>query len=288
MQIINDYDLSKATTFHVGGVAKKLYIPNHENELLELLNSELKNEKKLYILSAGSNLLINDNKVFDKVISVREIDKNIINKANGEYYVGASCRIQHVITTINKDGYGGFEELVSLPALFGGIIYMNAGIGAKNSSLFTISDFVVRVKVIDIENKKVIWLDKKDCEFSNRHSLFHNNKYIILGADIKCNKQDISISKERINNRLKKCKTKFERGKGCFGTCFKNANGKLLKIVAKKYPKHGGISFGKINKNWLVNDGSGTFNDTMFLINKCKIIHKILGQKIICEIIIWE
>ena len=288
MKIIDNYELKNGTTFHIGGIAKKLFIPENEYEILSLLDNELKNEKKIFILSGGSNLLINDDKVFENVISTKEVDKNIINNDNGKYYIGASCRIQNIIKKLNNDGYGGFEELISLPALFGGIIYMNAGIGSKSTSIFTISDFIIKVKVIDIKNRKIIWLNKTECEFSNRYSLFHNNNYIILGAIIKVKKQDILKSQERIKNRLKKCKNMFEWGNGCFGTCFKDANNKLLEITAKIFPKHGGISFGKNNYNWLVNNGDGTFKDAIFLIKKCKLIHKIFRKKINCEVIIWE
>lgn len=287
MKIEKNYDLSKSTTFHIGGIARNYYIPNSEEELINLLKTYLINEERIYIISGGSNILINDKKIFDNVISAKNIDEKIEKIEKGKYYIGCSARIQKVIKTINRDGYGGFEELVSLPALFGGIIYMNAGIGSKNDSLFTISDFIEKVKVIEYSTKEIKWLDKDECNFSHRYSIFHNNNYFILGAKIKVNEQEEEKSKKRIMERLEKSK-KYDRGKGCFGTCFSEANNKLLHIVSFIYRRKGSIRFAKNNKNWLVNDGKGTFDDTMYIIKKCKKIHKAFHRKITCEVIVWS
>ena len=283
---IDNYELSKKTTFHIGGLAKKLYIPESEKELISLLKKELKNEK-IYIISGGSNLLINDNKVFDHVIDAKSVDDSIKKISEGKYYIGCSNKIQKVINEINKDGYGGFEELVSLPALFGGIVCMNAGTGSRKAPLFTISDFIVEVKVIDINKKEIKWMKKKDCEFGHRHSIFQNGSYFILGAIIKVKKQPIEKSKERIKNRLSRTK-RCEYGKGCFGTCFSVGSSKLLRIVSLLTIDKKGVYQSKNNSNWLVNDGTGTYNKTMKIINRCIRIHKLFHKNIECEVRIWK
>lgn len=242
----------------------------------------------IYILSGGSNLLINDQKEFENVIYMKDVDRNLKQIKDDLFYVGCSLKIQEVINGINELNYGGIEELYSLPALFGGIIYMNAGIGGKTTSSFTISDFIVRVKVLNKETKKIEWIKKEDCQFSHRKSMFHNDKYIILGAECKFKKQDIKKSKEIIQERLKFCKEKQEIGHGAFGTCFSTADSRLLKIVSKLKHKKGNIRFSSKNNNWFVNDGNGTFKDTMFLINKCIKLHKLFRKKIECEVKIWD
>lgn len=279
-------DLSKKTTFKIGGIAKNFYIPDSIEELKKLINT-LKHQK-YYIISGGSNLLINDQKTFENVISMENVDKSIENKNNGNFYIGASNRIQDVINHINKNGYGGIEELFSLPAMFGGIIYMNAGIGSQLNPLFTIADFITKVKVINRENLQIEWIEQKDCNFKHRYSKFHNNKYIILGAECKFYKQTLEESKIKIKNRIKHCKEKQEWGKGCFGTCFSVANRKLLKVQSLINHKKQGVYQSKINSNWLVNSGNGTYNDAIKIINKAKKLHKIFKKNIKCEVIIWE
>ena len=58
MILKKNVDLSKKTTFHVGGIAKNYYIPENSDEMLEIL-CKLK-DTDFKIISGGSNILIND------------------------------------------------------------------------------------------------------------------------------------------------------------------------------------------------------------------------------------
>ena len=283
-----EVDLSKKTTFKIGGIAKHFFIPESELELIELIKKLKKRNESWYILSGGSNLLINDEKKFDNVIYMMNIDTNIKMIEDGYFYIGASNRIQKVIQEINKFGYGGFEELFCLPAMFGGIIYMNAGIGGRNNVRFNISDFVIKVKVLDIESEKIVILNKKECNFEYRKSIFKNGKYIILGAEIKLKKQEIQHSNDRIKKRIEYCKINQEWGKGCFGSCFSMYSSKVLKILSLFYRNTKGVRMAKNNSNWMVNDGTGRYKDAIKIINKCNLCHKLLHKKIEIEVIIWK
>ena len=244
MELIENYHLKNATTFKVGGFAKKLFIPENEKELAQVVGQLVSLGAKLYILSGGSNLLINDLKEFECVISMEKACLELNHVGNGVFYIGASNRIQRVICFMNTIQYGGIEELFGLPAMFGGIIYMNAGIGAKEKSLFTISQFIKRVKVIDIKDMELKWLDCCQCEFSHRSSIFQSGRYVILGAEVAMLPQSMEMSERRISERIHYCKENQIWGKGCFGTIFSEANWRLLKMVSliskHKYNNFGG------------------------------------------------
>ena len=286
MKIEHNVDLSKKTTFHIGGIATNFYIPTNEKELINLIK-KIKNEK-FYILSGGSNLLINDKKKFKHVIYMGKVNNEILKQEKNIFYIGCSLRIQKVIKTINSYGYGGIEELYSLPAMFGGIIYMNAGIGAKNKSLFTISKFINSVKVYNIEKETIEWIDNQCCNFGHRKSLFQNNKYVILGAKCEFYEQSLEKSQERIKERIKKFYSQHEMGKGTFGSIFSENSSKLLKLYSFIKPNKGSIHFGKKNSNWLVNEGNGKYVDAIYLIDNCKKIHKFFRKNIECEVRIWD
>jgi UDP-N-acetylmuramate dehydrogenase len=68
MTILQDEQLAKYTTVKVGGIARNFYIPDTREELVDTLNS-LAGET-YYLLGGGSNLLINDKKIFTHVISL--------------------------------------------------------------------------------------------------------------------------------------------------------------------------------------------------------------------------
>lgn len=292
MIIQNNVHLASKTTMKIGGYADIFYIPETEEELIQVSQRIYDEKRKLYILSGGSNLLINDERSFDEIVYMGNACQDMIELGDGRFYIGASNRIQKVISFVNDYEYGGFEGLIGLPALFGGIVYMNAGIGGANNSLFTIGDFVEKVKAWDLQSKMLVEIPSDKCEFGHRHSLFHNQRYLILGAFIKCKSINREESKKVIEMRLKHCREKFEYGKGCFGTCFSSVNYRILKVVSfydriRKIGK-GRVTFGMNNLNWLVNHGGGTYRDAIGIINVCKRMHRLCNQKIKCEIVIWE
>lgn len=131
LQYQENEPLAKHTTFKMGGTAIRYYIPENENELLDVIT----NNKNYLIISGGSNLLINDTKEFPCVIDMHKACTELKQIENGVFYIGASVRIQKAIRFINSCGYGGIEFLFSLPALVGGCIYMNAGRGADKSCI---------------------------------------------------------------------------------------------------------------------------------------------------------
>ena len=287
MKKLKNVDLSKKTTFKVGGIARNYYIPDSPRELCYIVDN-IGNEA-YYVISGGSNLLINDNRVYEHVISMMSVDKSLENLNNGCFYIGASNRIQNVISFVNECGYGGFEELIGLPALFGGIIYMNAGIGGRERVLFNISDFILRVKCFDRSSKKIIWIGAEKCDFLYRHSIFMDNRYIIVGAEIKCNPQSKVDSQERIRKRREYCKNKQVWGKGCFGSCFSAKDNRLLKFTyaISKFTLRG-IYVSKNNSNWIINNGKANYRETIRYISMCEFIHHVFHKDIQREICIWD
>lgn len=280
----NNISLKKYNTLHINAIAKKFFIPENELELVSLLEKLNKKNEKYNILSGGSNVLVNDNSEYDNIIHMIKVDKSKQNLNDGKFYIGASNRIQEVIRYVNNAGYGGFEELYCLPALFGGIIYMNAGIGGKEKTLLNISEFIYRVKVLNVNTRIIEWFSREQCQFEHRKSIFHNNEYIILGAEIVLKNQDKKSSEARIQKRIEYCKKNQEWEQGCFGTCFSIASYRVLKLAKMIMRKSGQIHFGKNNCNWLVNHGNGTYKDAIKLINLCFFLHKITFRKIELEV----
>ncbi|NLY04320.1 MAG: FAD-binding protein [Campylobacter sp.] len=286
MKILNDISLKKYTTIKIAGVAKELFFPQSEKDL----NDWFKKNKNspLYILGGGSNLLINDEKIFEKVLCLKELDTRIIKLEDGRYYVGASVFLPKFIKTINKDGFGGIEYLFSVPALIGGAIFMNAGRGKKYN--LSISDYIEDVIVYDYAlNEKKVY-KKEECYFGYRNSRFKNEKSIILGANFKFDSFPIEELDQKRKERVSLAKkTQDSRGGYNFGSVFKKNNKyimKLVKILPIGYKN--GVSFSSKTSNWLINKGDGTFKQAIKLINFVEILHKILFLKIEKEIIIWE
>lgn len=283
MKVLHNESLKEYTTIRIGGIAKNFYIPESRNELISLL--KILKDKKYYILGGGSNLLINDKKVFENVISVKSFDKSIKSLGYGIYYVGASVRIQKLIDTINSHGYGGIEYLYSVPGLVGGTIAMNAGRGKKYKS--SISDYIIDVHAYIDGDIKI--LNKEECCFDYRNSIFKNKNYVILGSTFKFEQIDIEESTKRRFERLKLVKNKQDRSKYNFGTVFMQGDPRIMLLMKRIHPGYkNGVAFSRKTSNWLINYGEGTYEQAIKLIRRVQLLHKILGKKAIPEVIIWE
>ena len=285
MEVICNESLKKYTTIKIGGIAKRLYIPESTDELIELINKL--NSSKLYIISGGSNLLINDEKVFEEVISLKKMDDSIKKLNNGRYYVGASVRLQKLINFINCDGYGGIEYLYSLPALVGGAIAMNAGRGRAHN--LCISDYLEEIYVYDYENHVSKVMKKEECQFEYRNSIFKKNKLIVVGAIFNFDKMNKEETKKLKEERIELVKKLQDSSGYNFGSVFRKYNKYVMQIIKMiSFGNKNGVRFSKKTSNWIINNGDGSYKQVCVLIDKVIKIHRILKKDILLEVVRWD
>ena len=212
-----------------------------------------------------------------------EVSKDIRNMGNGRYYCGASVRIQKLISVINQDGYGGIEELVSVPAMIGGMIYMNASIG---NDAVVLSDYIVSVDVLCQGKRKS--LSKEECGFTHRSSKFHSNACVIIGAEFQFPEQPFEVSEQKRKKRLEACKQKLDFSGNNFGSLFKQCDYKLMSRLARLGVKRGKVSLSRKTTNWLLNNGGGTYKQAMSVIKICKCFHRLFGKNAELEVCVWD
>lgn len=274
MVVLTNEDLCKHTTMKLGGKANHFYIPENEDELMQLISSL--DRAKRYIISGGSNLLINDKKTFKNVISLRDVDNRIIDLGQGKYYVGASVRIQKFIRVAQQNEYGGLEFLFSVPGMVGGLVVMNAGRGKVWNQ--NISNYILSVRVL--KDKKIMELTKEECGFDYRTSRFLTEDTIVLGVTLQLNKDNKQHIEELITERMDAVKNSQDRGLPNFGSVFYNSNAKIMSILMRlAIGNKSGIHFSKITPNWMVNEGKGTFQEAISLINIVKALHKLFHKE---------
>lgn len=284
MKIFKNQNLSTYTTFKVGGIAENLYIPESVEELTGLL----KTLNDIKFIGGGSNLLINDTKIYKSVICFREFDKSITNLGKGCFKAGASVRLQEFIITMNKLGYGGLEYLISVPGLLGGAIFMNAGRGKDYN--MSISDCITNVTIF--HNGRIETLNKESCKFSYRSSIFKETlqgSYIILSAELRLLAMDTTECDRKRKERIEFCSKHQDNTAPNFGTVFCNANQKIMSLFCKfPFGKADGICFSKKTVNWMLNYNNGRYQDAVGLIKRVKLLHRLLGMDCRTEIIIWD
>ena len=279
MKIEQEVELKQYTTFRMGGVVSTLYCPETEMELIDLV---LEKSPKYYI-GGGSNIIAN-NRRFDEVVSLKYFNNSIEYLGEGIFMVGASVRLQKLISTINEYDRGGIEYLFSVPGLVGGAVVMNAGRGKDYHAC--ISDYILKVKVL--KDGEVTWVSKDVCSFGYRTSIFQNGNYIVLAVEFQFPEMDQEKTAQMKAERIALCRQKQDNCAPNFGTVFCEAN-KLIMQMFKYLPigTEEGISYSKKTTNWMLNKG-GNFIAAVTLIEKVERMHKAFGQKCRREVIIWE
>lgn len=282
MKTESNVNLAQYTTFRMGGTAETLYTPESPEELKSLLD---RIPRPWYSVGGGSNLLINDRKTFPHVINLREFSRDIIPRGEGKYRVGASVRLQQLITAINQEGYGGIEYLYSVPGLVGGAVYMNAGRGEKFHQC--ISDYILSVEVLQDGERKT--LSKQECGFAHRRSVFQSEEMFILSVEFAFKEVAPDEAKRQREERIALCREKQDTSKPNYGTVFCVADRKIMKLFCHPLlGKKGGVRFSGKSPNWMLNAEKGSFRDAVVLLKRVERLHKLLHKKCRREVIIWE
>jgi|SRR3989344_3183165 len=206
--------LAKHTTFKIGGPAK-FFIIVHKTELLVGLLGYLAGEGVDYlVLSGGSNLLLNDDGYDGLVIKIATNNPPQMTPAASGFdmEIEAGVSLGLVVSLAAKNGLAGMDWAVGVPGSFGGAIRGNAGAMGKDISMPTQWVEVWR-------DGEVLRLNKDECKFGYRESLFKFNKDVVLRAGIHLEPGDKQKIMENMQAHLKQRKhTPFPSA----GSFFKN------------------------------------------------------------------
>lgn len=182
----SDVDLSPLHTLATKASAKKLYYVRSINDIKDLQDSGVFNEKYL-ILGNGSNLYF-ENDFDGSIIKIRPYDRNNINQGiviieneNNQEYVTVSVSgginwDDWVEYSIQK-GWIGLENLSLIPGTVGAAPIQN--IGAYGVE---VKDHINQIIGWDIRKGEKTVLSNCNCTFNYRDSIFKNtlkNQFII-------------------------------------------------------------------------------------------------------------
>jgi len=265
-----DYCLKNHTWFNIGGNAKIFFVPETLAELRDFLLNIKKDHNNLFIMGAGSNLLISDNtkdRIFIKL--GKNFNKLSLTKDN---VVIAGCSIldKNVSDFACENHLSGLEFLSCIPGSVGGGIRMNSGCFGTE-----FKDVLLSVQVMDF-NGRVYTINSKDINFDYRKTDLSKN-LIFLSASFKTIKKKRNEIIENIYMLKEKKKNSQPLRVKTGGSTFKNPISQSEKKVWEliKDSVDNKISFGdaKISEkhsNFFVNSKNATFENMYNLINFVK------------------
>ena len=244
---ISDKEMKNLTSMKTGGVAKECYFPENEDELCEIIKNLKAASKKYIVLGNMSNVLLPDGEIDASLIVTTDM-KRVEMTSETTVYAEAGASFTALSLDMCKKGLSGLEFAYGIPGSLGGAIFMNAGAYGGE-----ICECVKCVKALDNDGN-IVTFSKEECDFSYRHSVFHENGFVILGAEMTLTESDaekcVSAAKELMQKRIDKqpleypsCGSTFKRPEGYFaGALIEEANLKGYSVSgAQVSEKHAGF-----------------------------------------------
>ena len=265
-KIIYNEELKKKNWFNIGGKAKVFFKVNDLKDLVDLLKT-LKNKEKIFIIGAGSNVLITD-EVYDGIVIKLGKNFNRLSLLNEDIIISGTAVLDKKLADYAADNsLSGFEFLSCIPGTIGGGIKMNAGCFGQE-----IKDILVSIQAIDkIGNVLTIPVDKINFDYRNNNL---PDNLIFLSASFKGKKKDSEEIKEKMlqlkNKKDKNQPTKIKTSGSTFKNPIKQTDKKVWELIKESVPLN--ISFGDAcisekHSNFFVNKGNAKFTDMKKLID---------------------
>ena len=268
-KLVFNYDLKKTNWFNIGGKTKVYFKPESLNELISFLKEFGKTEK-LFILGAGSNILINDGIFNGVVIKLGKNFSNISLLPNKTIVAGSATSDKNLSSFALENNISGLEFLSCIPGTVGGGLRMNSGCFKKE-----FKDILVSVQAVD-RMGKVLTIPVSKIKFSYRGNDLDKD-LIFLSASFKGEFKE----KRKIQEYMKVIKnkkdytqpTKIKTGGSTFKNPIKQTDQKVWELIKKSVPldtKFGDAEISKKHCNFFVNNNKATFEDMKKLIEFVK------------------
>jgi len=268
-KLVFNYDLKKTNWFNIGGKTKVYFKPESLNELISFLKEFGKTEK-LFILGAGSNILINDGIFNGVVIKLGKNFSNISLLPNKTIVAGSATSDKNLSSFALENNISGLEFLSCIPGTVGGGLRMNSGCFKKE-----FKDILVSVQAVD-RMGKVLTIPVSKIKFSYRGNDLDKD-LIFLSASFKGEFKE----KRKIQEYMKVIKnkkdytqpTKIKTGGSTFKNPIKQTDQKVWELIKKSVSldtKFGDAEISKKHCNFFVNNNKATFEDMKKLIEFVK------------------
>tara|TARA_Y100000590_G_scaffold444407_1_gene575101 strand:- start:38 stop:949 length:912 start_codon:yes stop_codon:yes gene_type:complete len=268
-KLVFNYNLKNTNWFNIGGKTKAYFKPESLNELIFFLKEFGKTEK-IFILGAGSNILINDGIFNGVVIKLGKNFSNISLLPNKTIVAGSAASDKSLSSFALENSISGLEFLSCIPGTIGGGLRMNSGCFKKE-----FKDILVSVQAVD-RMGKVLTIPISKIKFSYRGNDLDKN-LIFLSASFKGNfkeKREIQEYMESIKNKKDYTQpTKIKTGGSTFKNPIKETDQKVWELIKKSVPldtKFGDAEISKKHCNFFVNKNNATFKDMKKLIEFVK------------------
>ena len=260
MIILENHNMKNHSNMKIGGIAKKFIYVEDKNELKDIFE----NNKNIFLIGNGTNTLIDDKELDITFVSLKKLT-DIEEIEEGKIKVYSGLDFNKLISYMNINNYSGFENLAGIPGSVGGMVYMNGG--AYGSEIF---DCIEEIEIFD-ENHEIRTLKKEDINFSYRNTEIQEKKWVVISATFRF-KRGFDLEKVIEIQKLRESKQPLDKPN--LGSTFKNPKGdfsaRLISEAGLKGFKVGGAEVSTKHPNFIINNGTATFEDILGILDVVK------------------
>ncbi len=182
-------ELSKYTSFRVGGPASKIVQVSTEAEIIAAI--EAAGDSPILIMGGGTNVLISDKGFAGTVIRIsnNSVQSEVDACSGATLTIGAGEDWDTFVQTTIDRGFAGLETLSGIPGTVGAAPIQN--IGAYGHE---VAEFITRVRTYDRQEKALKTFTNSECQFSYRNSYFkaHPGRYVVLDVQFQIRRGEFS------------------------------------------------------------------------------------------------
>lgn len=280
-KIFTNEPMSKHTSFKIGGPAEIFVKINNVEELKLIIKISKQAEVPITVVGNGSNLLVSDDGIRGIVLKI-EFDKIEIEES-GKLKVGSGVKLAFLAQKCLKEKLEGVEFASGIPGTIGGAIRMNAG--AHGSEM---KDIVKKITCMTRDGKIQV-ISNEEAKFEYRNSIFSQNDYIILEAEIQLKKGNPEEIRSKMDEYATYRKEKQPIEYPSAGSTFKRGNdfitAKLIDECGLKGYQIGGAQVSEKHAGFIINKENATAEDVKQLMKYVEEqVYNKFGKKIEPEI----
>ena len=259
--------MARHTTFRIGGPARLMALPKTRDQAIAVVRAAAEREIAPFFMGNGSNLLVPDEGTERFVVKTAD-GLTGCSREGTEITADSGVTLAHLAVFAREQGLAGLEFAHGIPGTLGGAVTMNAG--AYGGEMVQV---VKRVTFLT-EEGAVEDLDGAQCAFRFRHSVFSDERRLILGATLALAPDDPARIQARMEELMAKRKGKQPLEYPSAGSTFKRPEGyfaaALIDQCGLKGLTVGGAQVSEKHAGFVINRGGATCVDVLALVEQIK------------------
>ena len=266
LTLLENEPMNVHSSFRIGGPVRALAVPEDVMSLSRICAVLKENHLAPMILGNGTNILFPDEGLKDLfIISTEKLTKMFL--LDGEtIYAEAGVPLAKLAGFAHQNGLSGLEFASGIPGTLGGGVIMNAG--AYGGEM---KDAVVSVVCYYVQDQRLYELDREQCRFEYRNSLFRRmGGCIVLSAVLKLKKGDSAEIAAKMRELNERRRDKQPLDLPSAGSAFKRPEGgyaaALIDECGLRGYTVGGAQISEKHAGFAVNVGGATSHDVYDLL----------------------